>query len=156
MAEIRATPHSLHVPKELEVVFRDKADPDVVPVDRPNTARQLYLKPRDFDEHGLTRGCPKCDYFLKYGEWGTKPHSANCRERVIAELAKQPEGQRYIAAAPARLDVTVEELGNPLRTDQDQGERRDVEQVVVPDHSEVVAPPSFSSYSVGTRSSQVL
>ena len=121
MADIRATPHSLHAPKETEVVFRDRADPDVAPVARPNIARQLYLKPRDFDAHGMTRGCPKCDDFLKYGEWGTKPHSVKCRERVTAELAKTPEGQRRIAAASARLDVTVEQLGNPLRTDQDPG-----------------------------------
>ena len=132
----------LHVPKEIEVVFRDKANPDVVPEPRPNIARQLYLKPRDFELHGLTRGCPKCDYFLKYAQWGTKPHSTKCRERITGELAKDPAGQRRIAAASSRLDIIVEQLGEPLRADRHQGERIDAEHVVVPDQPEVV-PPSF-------------
>ena len=112
-----------------------------MPEARPNIARQLYLKPRDFEVHGMTRGCPKCDYFLKYGQWGTKPHSIKCRERMTTELAKDPDGQRRIAAAASRLDITVEKLGEPLRVDRPQGEMTSDEHVVVPNPPEVMPPP---------------
>ena len=36
---------------------------------------------------------------------------------MTTEIAKSLEGQRRIAAASAKLDVTVEQLGNPLRSD---------------------------------------
>ena len=39
---------------------------------------------------------------------------------MITEIAKSLEGQRRIAAASARLDVSVEQLGNPLRSDLPQ------------------------------------
>ena len=44
-------------------------------------------------------------------------HSVRCRERMTAEIAKSPEGQWRIAAASANLIATVEQLGNPLRSD---------------------------------------
>ena len=39
---------------------------------------------------------------------------------MTTEIAKSLEGQRRIAAASAKLDVTVEQLGNPLRSDLPQ------------------------------------
>ena len=65
LAAVKATPYSLHVPREMEVVFKDRVDV-VVPVENaPSIARQIYLYPSDFigDEgFGLSRGCPKCDF----------------------------------------------------------------------------------------------
>ena len=81
---------------------------------------KILLYAQDFDQHGMTAGCPKCKYFVKYGEWsgrGKPVHSVRCRERMTIEIAKSLEGQRRIAAASAKLDVTVEQLGNPLRSD---------------------------------------
>lgn len=68
---VKGTPHSLHVPKEMEVVFKDKVDVEIAPEQAPNIARQLYLYPSDFvgpNGFGLSRGCPKCDFYLKTEE----------------------------------------------------------------------------------------
>ena len=67
LAGVRSTPHSLHVPQEAEVIFKEKAEigkqiPDI----NLGNARQVYLRAADFAEHGMTRGCPKCDYYRKY------------------------------------------------------------------------------------------
>ena len=29
-------------------------------------ARQPYIRASDLEEHGMTRGCPNCDHFVKY------------------------------------------------------------------------------------------
>ena len=83
LSNIRMTPYSMHVPNEPEVIFKDKpTTADEVQEARPNIARQLYLKPDDVlgpDGCGLTRGCPKCDYYLKYQLWGTKPQMPQSR-----------------------------------------------------------------------------
>ena len=70
----------------------------------------------------MTSGCPKCDYYLKCGNFGTKPHSAACRARITSELSKTDAGQRRIAFATARLDTYVAELGQQYRSDLPQGE----------------------------------
>ena len=43
---------------------------------------------------------------------GSRPHSSACRTIITAELAKTPLGQARIAAASARIDKAVEELGS--------------------------------------------
>ena len=48
---------------------------------------------------------------MKYAQWDTKPHSTKCLERITVELAKDPAGQRRIAAASSRLDIIVEQRG---------------------------------------------
>ena len=55
LADIRATPWSLHVPKDPEVIFRDKKDADpTTAVDKLVISRQLYLKASDFVKYWLT------------------------------------------------------------------------------------------------------
>ena len=71
-AAVKLTPWAMHQPRELEVVFNDKTDiEDAVSVDKPPISRQVYIKASDFEEHGLTRGCPKCDYFQRHEAWST-------------------------------------------------------------------------------------
>ena len=63
LAEIKATPWSLHVPKDPEVIFMDKKDAEpMTAADKLVISRQLYFKASDFVKYGLTRGCPKCDH----------------------------------------------------------------------------------------------
>ena len=62
MANIRATPWSLRVPEDTEVVFKEKRDVENSDIQgKIIVARQPYLKASDFARYGLTRGCPKCD-----------------------------------------------------------------------------------------------
>ena len=123
MAEVRATPWALHEAKKPEVVFRDKVDVDrQYFAEKTSLARRVYLRASDFDEHGMTRGCPKCDHFLKHNSWGTRPHSSACRARITAELVKTEGGRIRIGMAAERLDKTVEHLGQQFREDLPQGE----------------------------------
>ena len=140
LSAISLTPMSLHQPREPEVVFKDKIDTEKPEyVDKPQLARQVYLRPKDFEEHGLTRGCPKCDHFRRYDRWGSMPHSAVCRTRVTTELSKTVAGRARLGAAAERLDKTVEELGQRFRTDVPQGE---IEPVV--QHQPEPVTPHFS------------
>ena len=66
LSAVKATPHSLHVPKDMEIVFKEKVDIGVAPEQAQSIARQLYLYPSDFigpNGFGLSRGCPKCVTF---------------------------------------------------------------------------------------------
>ena len=66
LADIKLTPWAMHQPRELEVVFEDKTEVEKAEfVDKPSISRQVYIKASDFEEHGLIRGCPKCNYFQR-------------------------------------------------------------------------------------------
>ena len=75
-------------------------------------ARQVYIKPKDIERYGLARGCNKFDHERNVGPGRTPAAPPKvCRDRIMTELAKTDEGQARIAAAVARLDMTVSELG---------------------------------------------
>ena len=113
LAKIRATPWSLHVPKETEVVCKDKKE--IEKLDTQGSfviARQSYLKIADFIKYGLTKGCPKCGHEISYGPGrASKAHFMICKKRILAEMSKTPEGQACMAQASERLDRTVAEMG---------------------------------------------
>ena len=78
-------------------------------------ARQLYLKPKDFDDFGLTRGCARCDHFHRFGCAGPKhAHTQACRDRIATELAKTVDGQARIAATNHRMDIAVRESNKDI------------------------------------------
>ena len=53
----------------------------------------IYLKGADFKALGFSDGCPKCDHARRSGPGRTTaPHSEQCRQRVMIELMKTPEG----------------------------------------------------------------
>ena len=134
LSAVRATPLSLHVPKDMEVVFKEKVDIEVAPAEVPTIARQIYLYPSDFigeNGFGLSRGCPKCDHYLKHDRWGKSNHSAACRDRIQTELAGTVTGQQRIAAASDRMNKTVWDLSGGHERDLPQGEiDRDDDHVV--------------------------
>ena len=143
LAKVSSTPYDLHAPKDVEVTFRERVEPQGENFKPKVTlARQVYIKPSDIDKYGLTRGCVKCDHERNYGPGRTpNGHSKVCRDRVMAELAKTSEGRITIAAAAARLDQTVADLGQQHRTDLTQGEI--VSETVVGQSQSEVVPPSF-------------
>ena len=114
LAAVKLTLRSLHQPRDAEIVFRKKIDEEgKVFDDKLVVDRQVQLKASIFSEHGLTRGCPKCNQFLKKNDWKktSGPHSAQCRTRIQTEPAKAVPGQMRLTAAAGRLDRTVGELG---------------------------------------------
>ncbi len=141
MAGVRCTPWDLHAPRESEIIFKEKIDKGHGDFEeKVIISKQPYIRASDLEEHGMTRGCPKCDHFVKYQTWGSRPHSNICRTRITAELAKTQAGRIRISAASDRLDKTVEELGQRFRTDVPQGEKSDV---MVQHQPEQVIPNFF-------------
>ena len=66
--------------------------PRVVVVNTREIApREFYIKKRDLDEHGHTRGCPGCRTMIQGGT--RQAHTAECRER-FRELMKDDEKVR--------------------------------------------------------------
>ena len=86
LAQIRATPWSLHVQRDTAVVFKEKKDAKQQDFkDKITVARQVYIKASDLAEFGLTTGCPKCDHEISYGPGRSgKPHSdMQCRRGYL-------------------------------------------------------------------------
>ena len=146
LSQVSHTPYDLHVPKEVEVVFKDKVEDDgrFVDkfVDKVMMSRKLYLRETDFETFGMTRGCPKCDHFRRTDSWTTsgRPHSEVCRTRITEELMKTAVGRARVGAAASRLDKTVEQLGQQFRTDVPKGENVPG---MMEQHQSASAPPQF-------------
>ena len=129
LSAVRCTPWDLHVPREKEIIFKEKIDKGEGNFEeKVIIARQPYIRAADLEQFGMTRGYPKCDHYIKYQTWGSRPHSSACRTIFTTELSKIVLGQMPIAAASDRLDKTVEELGRQHRTDVPQGEKLEVAQ----------------------------
>ena len=74
---VRCTPWDLHVPRETEIIFKEKIDKGHGDFEEEVIiSRQPYIRASDLEEHGMIRGCPKCDHFVKYqtGEPPTLQH----------------------------------------------------------------------------------
>ena len=109
---LRATPYGEHIAREQGVAFQDRADQDG-DKDAPakkQLSRRMYIKGEDLRVFGYTVGCARCDHERRYGPGRTtKGHSDACRQRIIAELSKTPEGLRRVSAADDRMVRTVAE-----------------------------------------------
>ena len=61
LSSVAVTPWNLYEPKPSEVIFQEKRD-ETQPVDdwakKAYIARRVYLHAADFEQYGLTRGCP--------------------------------------------------------------------------------------------------
>ena len=144
LAAVNVTPLDMHRPREPEVVFKEKAEVEQQQFgEKTQLARQVYLRPADFDAHGFTRGCPRCDHYRRSNVWGTRPHSSACRARITEELSKTVAGRIRIGAAAERIDRTVGELGQQHRGDLPQGE---IEPLLVQPHPDVVVDPAPSNF----------
>ena len=70
----------------------------------------MYIKGEDLRAFGCTVGCPRRDHKRRYGPGGaTKVHSKQCRERIMEELSKTPEGQRRLAVVDERRNRALAE-----------------------------------------------
>ena len=129
-------------PKELQVIFREKeagapqelkekkliklekkyrgermrilSQRAAVNCEKKYVARQIYLKKKDFEDFGWTRGCARCFRIRMCGKATreSRPHSQQCRDRITNELAKAAAGQLRIANSQAR------------KLDENMGEKR--------------------------------
>ena len=68
LAKVGCTPYALHQPRETEIVFREETGEKVENLEQLiSMARQVYIKSRDIQMYGLTRGCKTCDHEHNYG-----------------------------------------------------------------------------------------
>ena len=108
------TPYHLHATPEQVVTLTEGGDPEQLLLDRPGLARRIYLKGADFKAFGFSDGCPKCGHARRYGPGRTTaPHSEQCRQRVMIELMKTPEGIATVNQALNRGErSTAEQIEN--------------------------------------------
>ena len=101
---VRVSPFDVHSVGEPGVVFQERpVQPGDADLPKKTTVRKIYIKGEDTRAFGFTIGCPKCDHDRRYGPGRTtKGHSNACRERIMGELMKTPEGLRRINAADER------------------------------------------------------
>ena len=64
LAQLSATPWSIHEAKPPEVVFRDRLEGQEQPEKVTTTARQFYMREADFVRYGYTDNCQKCQHAL--------------------------------------------------------------------------------------------
>ena len=155
LQRVDKSPKALHEPRGEEVVFRERTDPAAEPpAPKLLVSRDIYLKRSDFDQWGLTVGCPRCDHERAYGPNRTKQgHSQACRRRIIAKLAETPAGQARIASANQRMDKQVYDMSRAGAQGEDVGIAPD--ENVVPNTADFSTNPrdaaASSSSSSGTR-----
>ena len=68
----------------------------------PQGARDMYFTKAILDTYGRTEGCPGCSR-------AGKPHTAECRRRVMEAMSGSPSGQRKIVLDQARRQKTEAE-----------------------------------------------
>ena len=131
LALIKLATWSDHKSSDPGVSFRERVQDDQqVAAGELAKIRQLYLRQSDFDSHGYTDGCKKCEHTRVYGNnpdnKTTSQHSDVCRTRIVAELTKSVAGQDRIAKAAARADTFLEAtLRNNDEQIAAQGEQRE-------------------------------
>ena len=106
LAAITSTPWSQRERADPEVRFQEAAPrEEPVAVAPPQPARRFRIADADLRKHGYTDGCVQCNFIQRYGK--TKPgtqHSETCRNRIIDEISKTPDGEARLSAHSARVD----------------------------------------------------
>ena len=112
MAQVQATPWSLHERPEVEVRFREPATEhaDAPEATRSASLRQMRISKADLDKYGYTVGCPQCRHFAEYGV--CKPggvHTALCRARLVEEMGKDAPGRARLEAYDTNVNRNIAE-----------------------------------------------
>ena len=89
VAQVQATPWSVHERPEVEVRFREPAAEraDAPGATRQASLRQMRISKADLGKYVYIVGCPLCRHFEEYGV--SKPggvHTALCRARLVEEM----------------------------------------------------------------------
>ena len=138
--KVNVTPYGLHQAPAPHVIFK-RGDPvvEAARADQQVIARQVYIRTSDLEAFGYTDGCPKCQHELQYGPNRTgRPHSVECRQRIMEKLRDTEHGRFRLRRATERLDRSVAEMGERLMA---QGEI-EAAPVVAPqmDHQPLLIP----------------
>jgi hypothetical protein len=114
-----------------EIVVRMEV-PEAMKIDRPEAnaseyvPRRVYLRSKEFDEHGFTPGCGGCNAMMK-GEKKSIHHSEECRKRMNEAMGKTEVGRKRLEEAERRGDKYLEELGERITEHEAHAKRPRVE-----------------------------
>ena len=105
LAGIRATPWSLHQPRDQEAIFREphEGHPPMLE-EREIRPRQMKIFVKDLERFGHTPGCSQCEHVLKYRQ--NRPglsHTPQCRERVMKAMAETDDMRYRVEGQEERL-----------------------------------------------------
>ena len=68
-----------------------------------NKVVRTYFRRADFEQWGLSEGCPECRY-LRTGQKRQQAHSEACRKRIEGLLKEDSMGAARLAAADERIN----------------------------------------------------
>ena len=68
-----------------------------------NKVARTCLRRADFEQRGLSEGCPGCRY-LRAGQGRQEAHSEACRRRIEGLLKGDPVGSARLAAADESIN----------------------------------------------------
>ena len=68
-----------------------------------NKVARTYLRRADFEQWGLSEGCPEC-WYLRTGQGRQQAHSEACRKRIEGLLKGDSMGAAQLAAADERIN----------------------------------------------------
>jgi len=112
LAELKATPSTMHVPGDPGMILRERNEGIEQPsrADAKAKVRKLKITIEDLDRFGFTEGCPQCTHILRYrsGRPGYA-HTDTCRQRVMNAMMETPDGQERLARLEERVDRALAE-----------------------------------------------
>ena len=115
------------IPIRIDLPRRSGAGEEPLPGFVP---RRVYIKKRDYEEHGYTPGCEGC-VRMQDGR-GKRPHNEECVERMMEALKGSEEGRKRLQDADNRIKDELarrmeEELGGePAQKEPEDEKMEDV------------------------------
>ena len=94
-----------------------------------NKVARTYLRRADFEQWGLSEGCPGCRY-LRTGQERQQAHSEACQRRIEGLLKGDPLGSARLAAADEGINRALAHAVERHATEDPQSERPTEEEPV--------------------------
>ena len=104
--------------------------------------RRLKITLHTIRKYGLTDGCPQCDHIKAFNESKNGlGHTEKCRERIINDMAKTPEGVARIRDTEVRINRGLAEA---VRAGDRTRDHNVMEPLADAPSAEAVAGPKWS------------
>jgi hypothetical protein len=83
LSTIVATPWQRHIPRETEAFFPERCAQEAPPREEVVTVRRFKITAPLLEQHGLSEGCPQCDWIRDTGQHRPgMQHTDACRARI--------------------------------------------------------------------------
>ena len=122
---------------------------------RARVPRRAQLRKKDFDRHGLTAGCPGCEW-ISNPIGNSRNHSEDCRARLERVMMDEGDEQNKLQHAKDRIDEFAANAGAKV-DDKQEGKYNDNIEVLVDQparNSEIVRHTETDGRGSTARSSR--